>query len=189
MKIGCETKASQWTAPTPPDWPERGDLARRAGHGGGDFWTNFHFVRAIRSGRQPYLNVYRGVAMAAVGVQAWRSCLENGAPLSGSRLPREDRLQTLRGGPLVALPRRRRARPASSQHAGLRETGPGCHPIRPRALARARVRWLTEESQTHHDDPCLSLRPFVPRTVFIRWNKQHHQLPITRDLSGCLEWT
>ena len=62
------------------DWPEHGALARKAGHGGGDFWTNFHFARAIRSGRQPYLNVYRGVAMAAVGVQAWRSCLENGAP-------------------------------------------------------------------------------------------------------------
>ena len=62
------------------DWPEHGDLARQAGHGGGDFWTNFHFSRAIRTGRQPYLNVYRGVAMAAVGIQAWRSCLDAGAP-------------------------------------------------------------------------------------------------------------
>ena len=62
------------------DWPEHGDLARRSGHGGGDFWTNFYFAQAIRSGEQPYLNVYRGAAMAAVGILGWRSCLEDGAP-------------------------------------------------------------------------------------------------------------
>lgn len=62
------------------DWPDHGELARKAGHGGGDFWTNFHFANAIRSGIQPYLSVYRGVAMAAVGILGWRSCLEEGAP-------------------------------------------------------------------------------------------------------------
>lgn len=62
-----------------PDWPEHADLARKAGHGGGDFWTSFHFANAIRAGKQPYLNVYRGVAMAAVGILGWRSCLEEGA--------------------------------------------------------------------------------------------------------------
>lgn len=65
-----------------PDWPEHGDLARKAGHGGGDFWTSFHFANAIRSGEQPYLNVHRGVAMAAVGILGWRSCLQEGAPQS-----------------------------------------------------------------------------------------------------------
>lgn len=64
-----------------PDWPEHGELARKAGHGGGDFWTTFHFAEAIRAGGQPYLGVYRGVAMAAVGIQAWRSCLEEGRPM------------------------------------------------------------------------------------------------------------
>jgi predicted dehydrogenase len=63
-----------------PDWPEHGDLARQAGHGGGDFWTNFHFANAIRSGAPPYLNVYRGVAMSSVGILAWKSALEDGAP-------------------------------------------------------------------------------------------------------------
>ena len=63
-----------------PDWPEHGDLARKAGHGGGDFWTNFHFANAIRSGEQPYLDVYRGAAMAAVGILGWRSCLDEGRP-------------------------------------------------------------------------------------------------------------
>jgi len=65
-----------------PDWPEHGDLARKAGHGGGDFWTSFHFANAIRSGKQPYLNVYRAVSMAAVGILGWRSCLEDGKPFS-----------------------------------------------------------------------------------------------------------
>ena len=63
-----------------PDWPEHADLARASGHGGGDFWMNFHFANAIRSGEQPYLDVYRGVAMAAVGILGWRSCLEEGKP-------------------------------------------------------------------------------------------------------------
>lgn len=63
-----------------PDWPAHGDLARKAGHGGGDFWTNFHFANAIRSGEQPYLNVYRGVAMSSVGILAWKSALNDGRP-------------------------------------------------------------------------------------------------------------
>ncbi len=63
-----------------PEWPEHGDLADKAGHGGGDFWTNFHFANAIRSGEQPYLDVYRGVAMSSVGILAWKSALEDGRP-------------------------------------------------------------------------------------------------------------
>lgn len=63
-----------------PDWPEHGDLARQAGHGGGDFWTNFHFANAVRSGTPPFLDVYRGVAMSSVGILAWKSALEDGRP-------------------------------------------------------------------------------------------------------------
>ena len=63
-----------------PEWPEHGELARSAGHGGGDFWTNFEFANAIRAGGQPFLDVYRGVAMSSVGILAWRSALEDGAP-------------------------------------------------------------------------------------------------------------
>ncbi len=65
-----------------PDWPEHGDLARAAGHGGGDFFTCFHFARAIRSGEQPFLNVYRGVNMSSVGILAWKSALQGGAPFA-----------------------------------------------------------------------------------------------------------
>jgi len=61
-----------------PEFPEHAQQAARAGHGGGDFFTNYHFARAIRTGRQPWLNVYRALDMTLVGIQAWRSCLKNG---------------------------------------------------------------------------------------------------------------
>jgi predicted dehydrogenase len=63
-----------------PDWPEHADLARKAGHNGGDFWTNFEFATAIRTGQPPMLDVYRGVAMSSVGILAWKSALSDGAP-------------------------------------------------------------------------------------------------------------
>ena len=52
-----------------PDWPEHGD-----------FWTSFHFAHAIRSGQQPFLDVYRGVTMSSVGILAWKSALQDGTP-------------------------------------------------------------------------------------------------------------
>ncbi len=72
-----------------PGWPEHADLANRAGHGGGDFWTNFEFANAIRSGRPPYLDVYRGVAMSSVGILAWKSALQDGAPLAAPDFRKE----------------------------------------------------------------------------------------------------
>lgn len=63
-----------------PDWPEHGELARKASHGGGDFWTTLHFAEAIRTGKHPFLDVYRGVTMSSVGILAWRSALEDGKP-------------------------------------------------------------------------------------------------------------
>jgi len=62
-----------------PDFPLHHDLATKAGHGGGDFFTTFHFAEAIRAGRQPYLDVYRGLAMTLCGIQGWRSALAGGA--------------------------------------------------------------------------------------------------------------
>ncbi len=73
-----------------PDWPEHGDLASRAGHGGGDFWTNFAFANAIRSAIPPFLDVYRGVAMSSVGILAWKSALQDGAPFDVPDFSREE---------------------------------------------------------------------------------------------------
>ena len=62
-----------------PEFPVAGDLAARAGHGGGDFFVMYHFAEALRRREQPWFNVYRGLAMSVVGIQGWRSALDNGA--------------------------------------------------------------------------------------------------------------
>ncbi len=62
-----------------PQFPEWAKQAVSAGHGGGDYFTNYYFAQAIRSGEPPYLDVYRGVAMSVVGILAWKSVLDNGA--------------------------------------------------------------------------------------------------------------
>jgi len=69
-----------------PDFPIMKDLARSSGHGGGDFFIAHHFAEAIRKNKQPWLNIYRGIAMSIVGIQAWRSCLADGAPFEISDL-------------------------------------------------------------------------------------------------------
>ena len=60
-----------------PDFPEHHTEALKAGHGGGDFFMNLHFAEAIRKNEQPYLDVYRGVAMSIVGILAYRSALQD----------------------------------------------------------------------------------------------------------------
>jgi hypothetical protein len=59
-----------------PQFPEWARHAIKSGHGGGDFFTNHYFAEAVRTGKQPYLNVYRGVAMSVVGILAWKSVLD-----------------------------------------------------------------------------------------------------------------
>ncbi len=70
-----------------PDWAKE---AASAGHGGGDFFTNHYFAQAIRSGEQPYLNVYRGVAMSVIGILAWKSVLDNGNSFAVPDFRREE---------------------------------------------------------------------------------------------------
>jgi predicted dehydrogenase len=60
-----------------PEFPEHAERANRSGHGGGDFFMNYHFSNAIRTGKQPYFDVYRGVAMSIVGILAYRSALND----------------------------------------------------------------------------------------------------------------
>ena len=64
-----------------PDFPNHHARATRAGHGGGDFFTNYHFSEAIRTGKQPYLDVYRAIDMTLCGIQGWRSALADGEPV------------------------------------------------------------------------------------------------------------
>ncbi len=64
-----------------PDWPKGHEAAMRTGHGGGDYFMNYHFAEAIRRNEPPYLDVYRGVAMSCVGIQAYRSALADSTPM------------------------------------------------------------------------------------------------------------
>ena len=72
-----------------PQFPQWAKDAVAAGHGGGDYFTNYYFAEAIRTGKQPYLNVYRGVAMSVIGVLAWKSVLDNNASYAVPDFSRE----------------------------------------------------------------------------------------------------
>jgi predicted dehydrogenase len=63
-----------------PDFPVHAELAKQTGHGGGDFFMCLEFADAIRTGKPPYFDVYKGLDMTLVGIQGWKSCLANGAP-------------------------------------------------------------------------------------------------------------
>lgn len=65
-----------------PHFPEHHQEAMRAGHGGGDFFMLYHFAQAIRSGRPPYPDVYRGVSMSIVGILAYRSALNDSSTVT-----------------------------------------------------------------------------------------------------------
>jgi len=64
-----------------PVFPPEHEAATAAGHGGGDYFTNYHFARAIRSGEPPFLDIYRALDMTLCGIQAWRSILNDSAAM------------------------------------------------------------------------------------------------------------
>jgi len=76
---------NEWTTPegTEPvteydfGWPdeELGNIAKGAGHGGGDFLVIYQFVKDLEAGREPYWDVYRSTTAASVAILAWRSVL------------------------------------------------------------------------------------------------------------------
>ena len=55
-------------------------LAKKAGHGGGDFYVIREFLNCIREGRKPEFDVYFATTMASVAILGHRSMLENGVP-------------------------------------------------------------------------------------------------------------
>ena len=65
-----------------PKFKEYADDANAAGHGGGDFYVCLDFIRAILGNRQPWLDVYRGVALSSIGIIAWRSVLNGNIQMS-----------------------------------------------------------------------------------------------------------
>ena len=66
-----------------PIEPPQGELDRLAaatGHGGGDFWTLYHFANQILCGTPGFFDVYRAADVTLAGIQAYRSLRAGGAP-------------------------------------------------------------------------------------------------------------
>jgi predicted dehydrogenase len=59
-----------------PRWAVEAGLASEGGYS----FPNYYFAQAIRTGRKPFMDVYRAVAMSAVGILAWKSAMEGGRP-------------------------------------------------------------------------------------------------------------
>lgn len=64
-----------------PKFPPFAHKAAKAGHGGGDFFMNYYFAKAIRTDEQPFLDVYRGIDMSIIGILAYRSALQKNVSL------------------------------------------------------------------------------------------------------------
>ncbi len=117
-----------------PDFPKYGEKAKKSGHGGGDFFMDYHFGQAIKKGEQPYLDVYRGVTMSVVGPLAYRSALDDSAPVEVPDFRKESTLRKYARDDWSPDPaRRRKGQPWPSVQGDVRPTKKG--------LAYARRTW------------------------------------------------
>ena len=64
-----------------PEFREFHEQATGTGHGGSDFFVDLYFAQAIRKNEPPFMDVYRGIDMSIIGIQAYRSALQDGIPL------------------------------------------------------------------------------------------------------------
>jgi predicted dehydrogenase len=81
--IGAEEWESLWTYASEfehPSWRERGDVARRAGHGGGDYFVVEDFVNAISNGLPSPIDVYDAVTWSSVFPLSAESARDGGRP-------------------------------------------------------------------------------------------------------------
>ena len=69
------------TAVYTPELTEEGKKAAHFEHSGADYWVTKTFVDDILAGREPYMNVYRSTALAAVGILAWQSAINGSKEL------------------------------------------------------------------------------------------------------------
>ncbi len=54
------------------------DLAGGSGHGGGDLFVMFEFLKSVRTNSTPDIDVYMALDMTLPGILAWRSALNGG---------------------------------------------------------------------------------------------------------------
>lgn len=61
-----------------PQYPQLGELAAAAGHGGGDFWVLYYFARQILTDEPAPWDIYAACDVTIPGILAWRSAHEDG---------------------------------------------------------------------------------------------------------------
>jgi hypothetical protein len=64
-----------------PEWPEYGELADTAGHGGGDFWELLYFAREILTGEKAPWDIYSACDVCLAGIMSVRSYEQGGIPM------------------------------------------------------------------------------------------------------------
>ena len=65
----------------PESWRNPPDAAKRAGHGGGDYWIIHDWITAIQTGTPPPIDVYQGLEWTAAGLCSQISIANNGVPV------------------------------------------------------------------------------------------------------------
>ena len=65
-----------------PVWPELGELAESAGHGGGDFWELYYFAREILTGEPAPWDIFSACDVTLAGIMAVRSHEAGGKPMA-----------------------------------------------------------------------------------------------------------
>ncbi|MBR4666264.1 MAG: Gfo/Idh/MocA family oxidoreductase [Lentisphaeria bacterium] len=79
LRIGAA--GSGMITPIEPEWPELGELAETAGHGGGDFWELYYFARQILTGEPAPWTIYDACDVTLAGIMAVRSHEAGGQPM------------------------------------------------------------------------------------------------------------
>ena len=79
LKVGATGSAHTITIDA--KWDALGELAAKAGHGGGDFWELYYFARQILTGEKAPWDIYAAADVTLAGIQALRSAEAEGQPM------------------------------------------------------------------------------------------------------------
>lgn len=73
-------RGHSWALEASPQDDALSRIAASTGHGGGDFWTLYHFANEIFTGAPGPFNCYRAADVTLPGILAYRSSQEGGKP-------------------------------------------------------------------------------------------------------------
>lgn len=72
------------------------DHVNSSGHGGVDYYVLYRFLRVLDKKEQPFFDVYRSVALSAVGILGWYSALTDGKELKIPDFTKKEDRDTVR---------------------------------------------------------------------------------------------